>query len=193
MRCAYLSLVKPPYNTMYYYNQFVRDAFMGDDNLVCVSDTVIDQFNFCTTRDWFAAFGLEMTSPLKGDDSGDPPYAKLDTYQFCKLTPRKDVEYKPVIDMETIGSLCNWIRPSENDYDDCLEHCNNALRFMYFAGREKFENLRKRMISEFEKMGQYPKLHCFGDLHQNYISDCMDLAFMIGYDHNERDDLRIAW
>jgi hypothetical protein len=104
---------------------FQRNVAMiayGDDNIVNISDGVIDIFNQVTIAAGYATFGMTYTDEAK---SGELiPFRSLDDISFLKRTFLRDPAgmYRAPLSLDTVLEMTNWIR---GDMDEEAKTCEN--------------------------------------------------------------------
>jgi len=148
MTYAFLQLARqhaPEYADPIFYRKYVVAKFYGDDNINSVSRKIIAWFNMITVGHCLSSLGMEYTSPDKS--SALVEFRPILDWTFLKAGFRKvGRNYVPLLDVNTIYELTNWVRKSNDDWKSCEENCADALKYAYFYGQEFFDDLRDRIL-----------------------------------------------
>jgi hypothetical protein len=118
-RCIYLKMARtqaPQYANMACFNKFVRLIIYGDDNIVSISDEIVDWFNMETIKNAFKLYlNMTYTNPQKTADI----VLKKDLSQvsFLKRSFRRPIvngykytKYVCPADIESRLEMLNWTR-----------------------------------------------------------------------------------
>lgn len=145
-RTAFLALVPQQFRSMYYYRMFVRSSIYGDDNWISVNAMVIQDYNAITIGNYFKQHGIEYTSIDKKNIS--TAYKPNLQCTFLKRSIGKmDNLYVGIFPEDLCYELLNWIRKCEDEEQACEDNCNAALRFMFFAGKDKYNIMRTKILA----------------------------------------------
>lgn len=158
MRLAWLILALrhcPALATMEAFHKHVRDESYGDDNRYTISDIAIIFFNQLTITEVLAEHGIEYTDEAKG--TATEPYRHLHDTSFLKRKYRFDDEVGkeivlPVMDVDTITSLTNWYRYTEDSMDEQIRaNQKAALEFAFFHGREFYDDFNEKFTNKLRE------------------------------------------
>jgi len=131
-------------------------SILGDDNIVSVKDSAK---NFYTPSRVCAILKrFNITATAASDAAGNAvknkqelEFKNLRNCVFLKcgfdIVPSVDVtRVVPLMDWSTICELTNWKAVGLPDEEACAENCNNALRMAFFHGKDKFNELRTKIV-----------------------------------------------
>ena len=162
--CVFLMLAMTFRRTEYYsldkYEEEVADMIFGDDNGITATEPVLEWFNPSTISKQFEELGIKYTS---ADKSGECQLKTVDELRFlkCGFVGHPDYPDRKLatLDEKSIYELTNWIRTSDcNDARTLtLDNCNEALRFVFFHGKQAFAQLREAILREEPSFA--PELH----------------------------------
>jgi hypothetical protein len=122
MRYVWMLVVPQELKNMQAFQRNVAMIAYGDDNIVNISDGVIDIFNQVTIAAGYATFGMTYTDEAK---SGELiPFRSLDDISFLKRTFLRDPAgmYRAPLSLDTVLEMTNWIR---GDMDEEAKTCEN--------------------------------------------------------------------
>lgn len=146
MRYMWFALAPKEMQSSVHFHKNVVLFVYGDDNIVSVTPIALEFFNMVTLSKKFAEYGLEYTTTTKDDVI--IPFVNVVTLDFLKQGFAQFGRfYLPTMDKATIQELTNWIRESDDDFEACVNNCNDSLKFAFAYGRDYFEALRRKMYS----------------------------------------------
>jgi hypothetical protein len=122
MRYVWMLVVPQELKNMQAFQRNVAMIAYGDDNIVNISDRIIEIFNQVTIAIGYAEFGMTYTDEAK---SGQLiPFRSLDDISFLKRTFLRDPfgMYRAPLFLDTVLEMTNWIR---GDLDEELKTCEN--------------------------------------------------------------------
>lgn len=163
--------VEGRYDIVNHFERKVVFFVYGDDNIVSVSKDVEHLYNFESVSRMFSLFGYRYTA---ADKSSTYLTKKLSELTFLKRGfrqhPLKHAIWMPIMKLDTIYELCNWIRESDDDVAATLENLDDALKFAYFHGEIFFNQLAEK-VNEALKEIRLPGIpYSFGDLEEAFLS-----------------------
>jgi len=170
MSLAWLGLIERlglwQYYSMRAFQQNVRVACYGDDNILAIKREVIEWYNQETISEYLEEYGIVYTNETK---DGITKFKTLDECTFLKQGFRNHESIigikAPIMKESTLLELLNWTRQAP-DQDALLEdNCNDSLRFAYFHGKSYFEDLRTKINHALTKHGKKFRLMTFLDFH----------------------------
>jgi len=171
MRYAYLKIVPTNIASLSILNKNSYMKFYGDDHLIAVTPMIGKFFNMHSLSIFMASIGKEYTTADKKDVKTGNPLEPLLKLSYLKRHTRKDgVKYLPLMSKDTIHGLVNWIRECDDPTHACIDNVNTALRFMFFYGQMPFEEMRKKCLAGFVKVGVAADLHTYGYLSNMFSS-----------------------
>jgi len=152
-----------------FYNKFDEYCTMvsyGDDNVINISDEIIDWFNQQTITLGYATIGMIYTDEAKTD--GIPPkYRTLDEVAYLKrkfIYNNNTGVYDAPLDLDTIKEMTNWVRGDLDNKASTLENCSNAIRELSNHSKEIFnENVMKLNKACLSKCGELPVQYPYED------------------------------
>lgn len=128
--------------TMKDFNENVAMISYGDDNVLNISDRVVDFFNQHSMSRCFATIGMEYTDELKSSAADVKPYRHLNEVSFLKRKFRFDEErqcYTAPLDYSVCMEMVNWIRGELDPEEACCTNCQTSAMELSLHGREVFE------------------------------------------------------
>jgi len=156
-RHAWLELTQTDMAT---YHKNVRESIYGDDNIYSVHDDYKEQFNGLTVQEHLRQRGMVYTAANKVDAM--VKYGPITDFTFLKCGfEKRDGRWYSLMSMDTINELINWIRKCDDEELACEDNCNDALRFMFQYGEEKFERFRVNILNACFERGLNFHLHTY--------------------------------
>jgi len=110
---------------------FTKEVCMisyGDDNVLNISDNVIDLFNQVTIGEGYEKIGMKYTMEDKGDST--IPFRSLDQVNFLKRSFTWDDvarQYHGCLEMSVIMEMINWVRGTLNIEESTIENIAVAM------------------------------------------------------------------
>jgi hypothetical protein len=139
------------------YDQNVRDKTYGDDFVSTVSDSV-QKYSLRSVSEWLSQFGITLTDAAKSGHLRD--WFHISELRFLKNGFKRHHMYPRYImatlDKTSIMEMLNWIRKSDDDVVATIENAKNALRFMYFYGRDDYVALAQELRDAFKTVYNKP-------------------------------------
>lgn len=138
------------------FSTHVKLVMYGDDNLLNISDEVIDRFNQTTMMSTFPRFGLTYTSDEK-TDANPPPFRNITQVTFLK----RSFIYNDVLgrhacglDIPTIYNMLHYTKKGGSSDSITVDNCYNAVREASLHGKIFFEYTVRRLLPIVkEKLG----------------------------------------
>jgi len=148
LRYVYLTLAPALYNSLAEFNKNVVDKEYGDDNIVSVTGPVLEFFNPTSIREELLKLNMDYTSANKNGPAKIQPIKDL-TFLKRGFRITEDSFAVPLMDLQTITELVNWIRENQEigDVRLCIDNVNDSLQFIYFYGRKTFEQHRNKILA----------------------------------------------
>lgn len=132
--------------TMKDFNENVSMISYGDDNVLNISDRVVDYFNQHTMSECFSEIGMEYTDELKSSAADAKAFRTLEEVSFLKRKFRWDEErqsYTAPLDYSVCMEMVNWIRGELDPEEACCINCQTSAMELSLHGRNVFENSTK--------------------------------------------------
>jgi len=152
VRMGYLECAKKQLGaglaSMECFNKFVAMVAYGDDNLIAVSQLIVEWFNQTTLTDALLVFGHVYTDELKTGqivvirDLEQVNYLKR-KFKFCDVLQR----HVAPLDMDVILEIPQWTKKGTQSMDITMANVDVALRELSLHGREKFDEWMPRLRS----------------------------------------------
>ncbi|APG77931.1 hypothetical protein 1 [Beihai picorna-like virus 81] len=143
----------------------------GDDNVLNVSDEVIEWYNQETITEKLAEIGLTYTDEAKTGTL--VPYRHLDDISYLKrrFVMNSYGFYQPPLDLSVCYEMPNWIRTGAGGpkYATYV-NCDAAIKELYFHGRRIFDDARLKLQNALRKEGIFTRLWTFEELRHFYES-----------------------
>ncbi|ALS55295.1 non-structural polyprotein [Anopheles C virus] len=159
---------EPKLRTMNHFNQHVAMVSYGDDNLLNISEGVIDIFNQLTISEAMRWIGHEYTDETKTGEAA--PYRTLEEVRFLKRGFRMDhllCRWVAPLKKDVIYEMLNWTRKGINPDDVTMMIIDTAFREISYHGREAFEKLRGQILEQRDVLVEYPQILTF----EEYLFD----------------------
>lgn len=127
--------------TMKDFNDNVSMISYGDDNVLNISERIIDYFNQHSMSECFAEIGMEYTDELKSSAADAKAFRKLEEVSFLKRKFRWDEErqcYTAPLDYSVCMEMVNWIRGELDPEEACCTNCQTSAMELSLHGKEVF-------------------------------------------------------
>lgn len=145
----------------------------GDDNVVNISDGIIDCFNQTSISHGYSLIGMCYTDESKGEESvGD--YRSIDQVEFLKRSFRLDrgVYYAP-LELRVILEMIYWVK-GDLDHDElCLTNCETAFRELSLHEKSIYLLWTKRIMRAARSQNLYPTLYSYE--HTQHLTSLSDI------------------
>lgn len=160
IRYAYMLLVD---GDLINFHRDVSCTFYGDDNLVAVSERIIDKLNMVTYKNVMASLGINYTTPDKTNEI--PLFYNEDEVSYLKRKfVCKEGIYYAQLDMNVITEIPRW---SESDPYNMTDQLNRFNCVLYESVNYGYDMYRKFYILFVKYIQQSTK---FG-----FVMDARDL------------------
>ncbi|QBL75904.1 putative non-structural polyprotein [Solenopsis invicta virus 13] len=109
------------------YNKYCVMVSYGDDNVLGISDAIIEWFNQQSITDAYAVIGMIYTDEAKTGEAA-PPFRKINEVGYLKrnFIKRGNRWYAP-LDLGTILEMCNWMRGDIDAESATATNCECAI------------------------------------------------------------------
>lgn len=193
-RYCWLQLAPQEMQALPYYDQNVVDVEYGDDSIVSATDQALIFFNPTNIQIEMAKLGMTFTDASK---SGPAALKHVKDLTFLKRGFRQDElgAWHPLMDLQTVGELFNWIRETRAMTKDesMITNVNDALGFVYHYGKKSFEEMRKKVLVALQPL-DHPKVLDYEYFHSRFWK-AHDYEFRLDVQgdaktSNEKDDIR---
>jgi hypothetical protein len=147
MRMAYFTNAPPHLRTHRAFQEYIRLAIYGDDNVLSVASPAQKFFNPESVRLYFKGKGITYTPAIKTATTNN--FRPLKETQFLKraFCINQTGQYYPCMSQADLAPILNWIRtPVDGDWDRAL--CDNFLSysyFLFFHGRDTYTSQREQL------------------------------------------------
>jgi len=201
VRYVYVKQVSDSLNN---FHEFVDVTVYGDDNVLSVSDAIIDKYNMLTFEKVLGDIGLTYTAADKGDiikghvEEHEVVYLKR---HFKKL---KDINYYIApLDFMTVMEIPRW---SQGDplsvvdqmarFNTCLMHLANHNEEVFLKTREifrgycndfrsgKFKINNEKVILLLDANELFTYRRCLNTMHPEIFKPLVDLASCLPKGHD---------
>jgi hypothetical protein len=156
------------------FNKFVNVQAFGDDNVLNISDEIIDVYNQITITEALATIGLTYTD--EGKTGELVPYRTLDDVKYLKRSFKVDGDgyFRGPLDIDVCREMTNWTREKgSKNYDATVDNCNFALIEFGLHGKSIFQEYRRKISEAFKKRNLFPHLYTWTDV-SALIADSRD-------------------
>nr|APG76793.1 hypothetical protein 1 [Beihai picorna-like virus 72] len=165
MRYVWLLKVPREFRTMRHFNEHVAMVSYGDDNLVNISDEVIEYFNQLTIADGYEQIGMKYTDESKSGNM--VAYRTLTECSYLKrgfLWDEEELQWHAPLDFGTILEMTNWIRQDLDPEAATISNLETSYFELHLHGRKKFEEWRPRYWEVCRHLEQKPRLPLYIEL-----------------------------
>jgi len=140
MRYVWMLVVPQELKNMQAFNRNVAMIAYGDDNIVNISDRVIDIFNQVTIAAGYAEFGMTYTDETKSGEL--TPFRTLGDISFLKRTFLRDASglHRAPLSLETVLEMTNWIRGDMDEEAKTRENMETAAFELSLHPDEVFDH-----------------------------------------------------
>ncbi|UHK03138.1 MAG: RNA helicase [Sanya eysarcoris guttigerus iflavirus 1] len=150
-----MSDVDPKLATLDSMYKHLRLMVFGDDVLMCVSDTICEDFNNLSLHKFFKQYGINYTDATKTGDIRK--YCSLAEASFLKRTfvphPYNRLQILGAVEKRSIEDCANWITKTIDVRSASVEATYAALQLAYGHGPEYFNHVRKILWDAWFKKG----------------------------------------
>lgn len=156
------------------FDNAVREEVYGDDNIVNVREDYKEVYNFQTVSKVFAEYDIEYTTAAKGDGAGFK-YKPLSELRFLKqgIGLYKNVVRVPLMAMDTIYELTNWVSTKMPPADQLYDNLDCAMRYIMLYGKQDFELFKDSVNRALHSVG-------LQKIFTDYSALCMELDDKLG-------------
>jgi len=123
-----------------HFHKYVRHVNYGDDDVWCISNSIIDWFNQVTITEAYLALGMTYTDEAKTGNI--VPYRSLDEINFLKRSFRFDTvqqRWRAPLALETIREMPMWIHGKVDTYELTASNLEQAVRELAQHPKEVFD------------------------------------------------------
>lgn len=122
--------------------EFFKDVYMiayGDDNVLNISSTVIDQFNMQTIAKEYAKIGMKYTDAHKSEELCK--FNTFDNISFLKRSFRYDtilMRHIAPLQLDTILEMTMWVTNASDPHSLCSSNVERAYYELALHGKSTF-------------------------------------------------------
>lgn len=176
MRIAWIKIMNlkaPHLTSMKHFRKHVSMISYGDDNLLNISNEVLEFFNQETISEIMAQMKHEYTDEAK---SGKIVKSRnLSEVFFLKRSFRFSEELQrnvAPLKEEVIYEMLNWTRNTIDPNVILMSNIETAFREIVYHGREKYDALKRGVMRIADKLPYYPQILTYNQ----YLHDIKYLA-----------------
>jgi hypothetical protein len=165
MRYVWMTVVPPRLRMMRHFNHHVAMVSYGDDNLVNISDEVIDVFNQLTIAEGYEKIGMKYTDESKSGNM--VAYRTLQECAYLKrgfLWDEEEMQWLAPLDFGTILEMTNWIRKDLDPEAATISNLETSHFELHLHGKEFFETWSPRYWNACKHLEQKPRLPTYIEL-----------------------------
>jgi hypothetical protein len=147
----------------------------GDDNVLNISDSVIDWYNQVTISDALATIGMTYTDEAKTGEL--VKYRSLNEIAYLKRQFKLSENgiYQAPLDIIVCKEMPNWIKNVKGMRKEAtFENCLAAIREFYFHGELQFNDARNLLHTALVKKGIRQRLPTYFEMDAFYNSGLFD-------------------
>jgi hypothetical protein len=143
VRIVYILIARkhcPELATMHFFNLYVAMVAYGDDNLIAISESIVEWFNMNTISESFKIIGHEYT-----DESKNMQFAAVKDLSECGYLKRKFIKDKVAnrhiapLDIDVILEIPQWTKKGTLEHDILLANIDVCMRELSLHSKEVFE------------------------------------------------------
>jgi hypothetical protein len=160
-----MTVVPPRLRMMRHFNHHVAMVSYGDDNLVNISDEVIDVFNQLTIAEGYEKIGMKYTDESKSGNM--VAYRTLQECAYLKrgfLWDEEEMQWLAPLDFGTILEMTNWIRKDLDPEAATISNLETSHFELHLHGKEFFETWSPRYWNACKHLEQKPRLPTYIEL-----------------------------
>lgn len=135
------------------FNSFVTMIAYGDDNIVNISDVVIEAFNQETISKFYKVLGMTYTDEAK-TEGFVPKFRHLKDISFLKRGFRYEIKhfrFQAPLELDSTLGMLNFYRKGKLTEDKAISCIiSSCLQNLYHHGQEVYEKYRNIIIKEWE-------------------------------------------
>lgn len=172
MRIVYMLCAKEAglSSSMVGFENNVSMVSYGDDNVINISDTIIDWFNQNTITEGYAKIGMTYTDEAKTMGVMEP-FRTLEQVKYLKRSFIYDDENKiwlAPLELETVLEMANWVRDSTDVLAATHVNFQNAIRELSMHPEETFDFWCSKLIAAFYKAtNTYPIVDSYESMRED--------------------------
>lgn len=176
IKICWLSLAPLQYRSL---DQFTKHCCLfayGDDFIMSVTDECISWFNAETIVNFFATFGVKLTSAKK--DGTLSPWMSLEEATFLKrgflAHPTRPGQWLAPLDWNSVTDCAHWVHEGNTDIEGTQVNAEQSLRLAYGHGPEKFNEWKDTLnetIRKFCHRGLVSLLLTWEELDANFFGE----------------------
>lgn len=156
------------------FDKYVRMVSYGDDDVVNISDNIIEWFNQQTITSAFAEIGMIYTDEAK--TGGEvPKFRMLNEVAYLKRRFQFDEEsktYLAPLELAVCLEMPNWIRGEIDPTDATRQNAEAAIAELPWHGRDMFEKYVPIIDSKFyELTGKCLEHNTYDGFHLRRMQD----------------------
>lgn len=165
MRYVWLLKVPQKFQTMRHFNEHVAMVSYGDDNLINISDEVVDYFNQLTIAEGYEQIGMKYTDESKSGNM--VAYRTLQECSYLKrgfLWDENELQWHAPLDLGTILEMTNWIRQDLDPEAATISNLETSYFELHLHGEKIFNEWRPKYWEACRDLEQKPKLPLYIEL-----------------------------
>lgn len=176
MRLAWIEImkeVKPEYMSMKFFRKHVSMVSFGDDNVLNISERVLDLYNQETISEVMTKLKHEYTDEAKTGQIIKS--RKLEDIFFLKRGFKFSEELQRTIaplKIEVIYEMLNWSRNTIDPDVILMTNIEVAMREIVYHGREEYTKLKNKILKLADCLPEYPQILTY----EQYLHDIRYLA-----------------
>ena len=170
--CAWIELAPLEYKDPSFYFSMVRSFFYGDDNIFVPKEICRAFFSFENLKIFFQKYGIEYTEATKNCDTKTKLVNVMDLSFLKRKTTRIGKWYCAKLDISVVEEMVNWIKDCDDPLEASIENALASLRFAYFHGQDKYNEMRLKMIEAFAQVGGHIVLPSYDYFNRLYGENC---------------------
>lgn len=141
------------------FHENVRIVTYGDDLWLSVKDEVKDDFNAIHLQKFFSRYNIKFTNATKKSEI--VPYTSIrdadTTFLKCTFVKHefRSNLWMARLDRRAVEEICNWTWTTQKNMREAsLEACRSMCEQAFGQGQEYYENLRKKVIHYWLRLGE---------------------------------------
>jgi hypothetical protein len=167
MRYVWMEVMPDEYKNMRSFNKHVAMVSYGDDNLINISDAVIEFFNQITIAAGYEKLGMIYTDESKSGDM--VPYRRLEECNYLKrgfVFSEDEMKWLAPLDLSTILEMTNWIRGDDDPLECTLVNVETSIYELSYHGEEVYDFWKRKYFNACKSLARMPHIPLYREIRE---------------------------
>lgn len=168
MRYVWMEMMPIHLKSMRDFNTHVAMVSYGDDNVVNISDEVIDLFNQITIAEGYSKIGMTYTDESKSGQM--VPFRTLKECGYLKrgfVYSEEEMQWIAPLEMTTILEMTNWVRGDEDRLESTLVNIETSAFELSLHGKDVYDTWIPIYNAACRDLPKLPFLPTFAEQREN--------------------------